>query len=287
MCTTRLRVVMKCFLPALVFSCPPGAHQCVRTILCSLLGILLLGSSCLGEETRDDREGPVSREVRQVEPDLYYVEDDLGRLIPVPGFRYRDFVDLVRLRDGLPVQAESPGVVLEQLRMKVTLPAPTGSNVTHADVDVECVVRSTRSGWGVLPLKLPELVLAESPAVVGNGEVVVTIDPSPVETNTDSSANQSLVQQGVFESRAVLDKGFLVWIHEQDEVAETEPGKRRKGGRLHTIVLRGQIPVDVSLDRDQLSFTLPAATDSKISIETKRRDPLVKLNAGVIRLPYN
>ena len=65
-------------------------------------------------------------------------------------------------------------------------------------------------------------------------------------------------------------------------MAETETVKRRKGGRPHTIVLRGQIPVDVSLDRDQLSFTLPAATDSKISIETQRRDPLVKLNASVI-----
>ena len=53
--------------------------------------------------------GAVAREVRQVEPSLYYVEDDLGRLIPVPGFRYRDFVDLVRLRDGLPAQAEAAG----------------------------------------------------------------------------------------------------------------------------------------------------------------------------------
>ena len=53
---------------------------------------------CLGEETRGDREEPESQDVMQVEPNLYYVEDDLGRLIPVPGFRYRDFIDLVRLR---------------------------------------------------------------------------------------------------------------------------------------------------------------------------------------------
>ena len=149
---------MKCFLPTLVSFCPPGAQQCVRTILCSLLGILLVGSSCLGEETRDDQEGSVSREVRQVEPELYYVEDDLGRLIPVPGFRYRDFVDLVRLRDGLPVQAETPGVVLEQLRMNVTLPALTGSNVTYADVDYRRqplgnqTQRSFPRGWLKAPL---------------------------------------------------------------------------------------------------------------------------------------
>ncbi len=238
--------------------------------------------SCLGEEVRDDQAGPVAREVRQVEPNLYYVEDDLGRLIPVPGFRYRDFVDLVRLRDGLPAQAETPGVVLEQLRMKIRLPTPAGSNVTHADVDVECVVRSTRSGWGMLPLKLPELILAKPPEVVGNGEVVVTIDPSPVDSKTDRASNQPSLRQGVFEPQSILDKGFLVWINEQNEGQETDSVKRREGGRPHTIVLKGQVPVDVSLDRDQLSFTLPAATDSKISVETQRRDPLVKINAGVI-----
>ena len=282
MYTTHLRVVVRCLLPTLVSSWLLVAQQFFRTFLWVLLGLLLVGGSCFAEEAPGEQEGPVAREVRQVEPSLYYVEDDLGRLIPVPGFRYRDFVDLVRLRDGLPAQAETPGVILEQLRMKVLLPALTGNNVTHADVDVECVVRSTRSGWGMLPLKLPELVLAEPPEVVGNGEVVVTIDPSPEDSNTNSSANQPSLQQGVFGSQSILDKGFLVWVNEQNEGQDTDSVKSREGGGPHTIVLKGQIPVDVSLDRDQLGFTLPAATDSKISIETQRRDPLVKINASVI-----
>jgi hypothetical protein len=252
------------------------------TIFCGLIGLLVSGSLCFGEETRDDQEGPASGEVRQVEPNLYYVEDDLGRLVPVPGFRYRDFVELVRLRDGLPAQPEVPGVVLEKLEIKVILPAPTENNVTHADINVECVLRSTRSGWSMLPLKLPELVISEPPTVVGEGEAVVTIDPSPIEGTIDSSANRTSLQQGVFGSQSNLDKGFLVWINEQDEGAENDGVKKGESGKPHTIVLRGQIPVDVSLDRDQLSFTLPAATDSKISIETQRRDPLVKLNAGVV-----
>jgi hypothetical protein len=251
-------------------------------ILCSLIGLLVSGNVCFGEETRDDQKDSASREVRQVEPNLYYVEDDSGRLIPVPGFRYRDFVELVRLRDGLPAQPEVPGVVLEKLRIKVGLPAPTESNVTYADVDVECVIRSTRPGWAMLPLKLPELVITEPPRVVGDGEVVVTIDPSPIEETPDSSANRTSLQQGIPESRSNLDKGFLIWMNEQDEVAGKDAVKKGESGAPHTIVLRGRIPVDVSLDRDQLSFTLPAATDSKITIETQRRDPLVKLNAGVI-----
>ncbi len=280
--TTRLRVVVRYLLPTPEPSGPALFRQWLGTIFFSLIGLLLSGSVCFGEETRDDQKGPVSREVRQVEPNLYYVEDDLGRLIPVPGFRYRDFVELVRLRDGLPAQPEVPGVVLEKLRIKVILPAPTEGNVTYADVDVECVVRSTRPGWGMLPLKLPELVIAEPPRVVGDGEVVVTIDPSPIEGMADSSANRASLQQGVFDSRSNLDKGFLVWINDRDEEAENNEVKKSESGKSHTIVLKGQIPVDVSFDRDQLSFTLPAATDSKLSIETQRRDPLVKLNAGVI-----
>ena len=36
----------------------------------------LLSGMCLGEETRGDREEPESQDVMQVEPNLYYVEDD-------------------------------------------------------------------------------------------------------------------------------------------------------------------------------------------------------------------
>ena len=54
-------------------------------VLFSLVGSLLSGM-CLGEETRGDREEPESQDVMQVEPNLYYVEDDLGRLIPVQDF---------------------------------------------------------------------------------------------------------------------------------------------------------------------------------------------------------
>ena len=156
-------------------------------------GSLPWDSSCLGQEAGGDQPQIVSRKVRQLEPNLYYVEDSSGRLIPVPGFRYRDFVDLVRLRDGLPAQPEVPGLILEQLRIQVVLPAVSVSDVTHATVDLECVVRSTRPGWGVLPLKLPELVITESPTIIGEGEVVVTIDPLPkkkAQAEIDSQSDQ-------------------------------------------------------------------------------------------------
>ncbi|MEC7294374.1 MAG: hypothetical protein VXU46_05725, partial [Planctomycetota bacterium] len=279
MWTVRLRTVLKSLLPGF---CPQLPRCCVWVVLFILVGSLLSGM-CLGEETRGDREEPESQDVMQVEPNLYYVEDDLGRLIPVPGFRYRDFIDLVRLRDGLPAQPEMPGVILEKLRIKIVLPAPAEKSVAYADIYVECVMRSMRQGWNMLPIQLPELIISEPPVVVGDGEVVVTIDPSPRNGLPQSSDDRSSLQENISSSRLNLDKGFLVWVNERDEKAEDEGVEEGESETAHTIVLKGQIPVDVSLDRDQLSFTLPAATDSKISIETQRRDPLVKFNAGVIK----
>ena len=155
MWTVRLRTVLRSLLPV---CCPQVPRCCVWVVLFSLVGSLLSGT-CLGEETRGDREEPESQDVMQVEPNLYYVEDDLGRLIPVPGFRYRDFIDLVRLRDGLPAQPEMPGVILEKLRIKIVLPAPAEKSVTYADINVECVMRSMRQGWNMLPIQLPELII--------------------------------------------------------------------------------------------------------------------------------
>lgn len=247
-----------------------------------VLGSLLWDSSCFGQGAGGDQAQAIAQKVRQLEPNLYYVEDSSGRLIPVPGFRYRDFVDLVRLRDGLPAQPEVPGLILEQLRIKVVLPAISVSDVTHATVDLECVVRSTRPGWGMLPLKLPELVITEPPTIIGEGEVVVTIDPLPVNRTQDGMGNRSKQYQQAIGYHSVSDKGFLIWVNEKDGATVTDTEEMRFVSKRHTVTMSGQIPVDVSLDRDQLDITLPAATDSKILIETQRRNPVVNFNAGVI-----
>ena len=62
-----------------------------------------------------DPEAPI----REIEPELYYLENDAGRLVPVPGFQYRDFVELVRLREGMPKLPTAPEAVLEQFDMRV------------------------------------------------------------------------------------------------------------------------------------------------------------------------
>ena len=281
--TTHGRAVVGCFVSAVVTSY--SSHRLFRSFtvgVCVLLGFLRWDGACFGQEISGGQVQITPQKVKQVEPNLYYVEDDSGRLIPVPGFRYRDFVDLVRLRDGLPAQPEVPGLVLEQLRMNVVLPSVSVSDITHASVDLECVVRSTRPGWGMLPLKLPEMVITDPPEIVGEGEVIVTIDPSPVNSPQPVVGNQSKEYPQAIDRHSVSDEGFLIWVNEKDGMTINDAEKMSFVSKRYTVMMRGQIPVDVSLDRDQLDITLPAATDSKILIETQRRNPVVNLNAGAI-----
>ena len=76
--------------------------------------------------------GPPAPPVVEVAPQLFYLQNDAGRLVPVPGFRYRDFIDLMRLKDGLPGQPEPPAAVLESISILVTLPEPTAGGAATA-----------------------------------------------------------------------------------------------------------------------------------------------------------
>jgi len=50
--------------------------------------------------------------VTEVGPQIFYLQDDAGRLVPVPGFRYSDFVELFRMQEGLPGAVRPPAAVL-------------------------------------------------------------------------------------------------------------------------------------------------------------------------------
>lgn len=67
----------------------------------------------------DPSAAPPATPVREVGPELFYVERDDGRLVPVPGFQYRDFVDLLRVRDGIAGPLEPPAAVLDQVVVRI------------------------------------------------------------------------------------------------------------------------------------------------------------------------
>ena len=267
----------------LLVNCPPFRRQrrlCrppLRELLAGWLGcaslVVPLAFAVAAEPVRP--QGTAG--VRELEPELYYLEDDAGGLVPVPGFRYRDFVDLIRLREGLPGLPELPGAVLEQVQVRVIMPRRDDSRQTAA-VEVEAVIRQTRPGWVMLPLKLPELVLTAPPRVTGAGRVILTID-RPAATPAADAADQRLpaIAGGPVTFRGESG-GFLTWVNGREagtSVSESESERQ-------TITLEGLIPVDVTDRRDLISLSLPAAARSRLEIDSWRQQPEVGLAPRVL-----
>ncbi len=224
--------------------------------------------------------------IEEVKPELYYLQDDAGGLVPVPGFRYRDFVDLIRLREGLPGLPELPGAVLERVRVKVTMPTAAASDQRTAAVSVEAVLRQARAGWVMLPLKLPELVITESPETSGSGQVIVTVDQSQPDDRSEANATASSQDADadlLVRSQPARSNGFLIWLNGREPTAgESSSGEVEAGWGQHTVVLRGRIPVDMAEHRDLFVLTLPAAASSEVQIVSSRSQPRVSLDPRVL-----
>ena len=168
-------------------------------------------------------------------PEIYYLKDDAGRLVPVPGFRYRDFLELFRLKEGLPAALEPPAAVLESVVVRCDLVrGDTAAGTCPATV--QCTVRQTRGGWTRIPLDLDGFVLAGPPRHEGPGRAVVDADP---------------------------DGGYRGWFDVPDGT----------GDARHSLVLDGELPVEFAASRDTLALRLPVATTATVELRTSRATP--------------
>lgn len=170
-------------------------------------------------------------------PEIFYLQDAAGRLVPVPGFRYRDFLELFRLREGLPAALEPPAAVVESLVVRCDLARGDAAAGT-CPATVECTVRQTRGGWARIPLGLDRFVIAGPPRHEGPGRAVVDADP---------------------------DGGYRGWFD-----APAGDGDVR-----HLLVLEGTLPVELTAARDTLALRLPTATAATVELRTSRDAPEV------------
>jgi len=211
----------------------------MRAIHCVVAWATLVGP--LGGFARSDEGDGGQREpvaaVTEAGPEIYYLEDEAGRLVPVPGFRYRDFLELFRLREGLPAALEPPATVLESVVVRCDLTRADAAAGT-CPATVEFTVRQTRPGWARLALGLDGLVLGAAPRHEGPGRIVIDADP---------------------------DGGYRGWFD--------APGGA--GDVRHAVVLDGAVPLERAETRDTLALRVPAATASTIEIRTARAAPEV------------
>jgi hypothetical protein len=214
-----------------------------------LLLAVAVAAACgrLGGARADERPVPprTAAALDESVPELFYIEDDAGRLVPVPGFRYRDFVDLFRMKEGLGGALRPPAAVLEKVvvRIDATGLAPgdatARTSTPTAPAVVELTVRQSAGGWAAVPLDLGGLLLTTPPRHDGPGRMLVD---------------------------ATADGGYRAWF---DAVPEAG------GDVTHTIVLEGRLPCDAAPAAESFTVRLPVAVASRVEIRSARRDPVV------------
>ena len=198
--------------------------------------------------------------VRESAPEIFYMQDDAGRLVPVPGFRYRDFVDLLRIKEGLPGLPEPPPAVLENAVLRGVVPSAGAAEEAAAGpakqatcpVTIELTVRQARSGWVSLPLALDGLLLTAAPRYEGPGRMLLAAAP-PADAG------------GV----AAQQAGYRLWM--------TGPTDGTGEDLRHSILLTGNIALDAAADHESLSLQMPRATASLVELKTPRIKPDVSV----------
>ena len=235
-----------------------------------LLGACLAVLGAAGVARTTAAEPAPTATVREAAPEIFYLQDDAGRLVPVPGFRYRDFVDLLRLQEGLPGMPEPPAVVLENATVRIelpprsvnasaeTTPVEASTERTLARVTVELTLRQTRGGWASLPLGLEGLLLSAAPRYEGTGRVLlepVSVEGAVVPTESPGG-------------------GFRLWL----AGAAEQPAD----GTRHTVTLAGSLAVETAPAADALSLRLPRSTASLVEIRSPRIDPLVTVRPAAV-----
>jgi hypothetical protein len=240
-----------------------------------LLPLATAALACCAAALRSSAEEPAPP-VRESAPEIFYVPDDAGRLVPVPGFRYRDFVELLRLKEGLPGLPEAPPAVLEQVAVRLDMrsppakaaagagdassappaaapesPPPADSGAAGAatcPVEVELTIRQSRPGWVSLPVELAGLMLSAPPRYQGAGRMLLDVDDvSPA--GGDAS------------------RGYRVWL--------SGSAGGDAADLLHRVSLAGAVPLEADLFQESVAIELPRATASRIELSSRHADPQV------------
>lgn len=231
---------------------PPSFSVARRVLIHSVIFLTVVAAVCRSDVRGQasvrppDQRAPSpaageSPAVREEAPELYYLQDDAGRLVPVPGFRYADFLELFRIREGLGGPALPPAAVLESVVVAIDA-RELEPGARSCPVAVECRARQTRGGWAMVPLDLGQVLLEAPPAHDGPGRMLVDADP-----------------QG---------RGYRCWF---------EPPADGAADLRHTVRLDGRLPVESGAEQESFALTVPVAVTSRIDIETPRPAPQVTL----------
>ncbi|MFO0870948.1 MAG: hypothetical protein U0935_18625 [Pirellulales bacterium] len=120
-----------------------------------------------GEPKPAPRGGDSPGDFRPAKPDVYYLRDRDGKLVPVPDFTYEDFRRLYDLDQRLTSAAAPPRFVVSQL---LAVGKVEGD---YAQLSLQVRVTTKTEGWVSIPLRFAGAVLREQPKYDGSGNILV------------------------------------------------------------------------------------------------------------------
>lgn len=109
-----------------------------------------------------------SAKVEEALPVLYYLKNEQGKLVAVPGFTYEEFDELYKLKKQLAGRAQQPQYVLQSMLITGT------AGARHADLTVQVGVLAREEGWIHVPLGFDRAFLSEPAEYQGPGEAFVS-----------------------------------------------------------------------------------------------------------------
>ena len=132
---------------------------------------------CLGQEVAPprgpDKDKPVAaeaaetapRRIEEVQPSLYYLPDEKGKLQAVPNFTLKDFEDLYKLKHQLVQGDQRPRYTLQQM-----LATGSVNAAAQAELNIQFRILVREDQWTRIPLRLDHAVLREPAQYQGPGE---------------------------------------------------------------------------------------------------------------------
>ncbi len=122
-------------------------------------------------KTNADRNAFQNHEIRESGPELFYLRDKAGDLVPVPaGITIEDFQRLYRIDQGLRQPDFVPKYIIEQLKI-------TGSaNKEQAELRIEFVIATLTDSAVRIPLGMGNAILRDLPRDEGSAQVVIDFD---------------------------------------------------------------------------------------------------------------
>ena len=128
-------------------------------------------SPVASQGNQSDRPPPSRNQrpaVVELAPELMYLRDESGKLVPVPGFSYEDFLELMRLKHELAQPAvEAPPYSFQQ----IILEGETNGRLAHLTARFDVLL--TEPDWVQVPLGMGSAALEGPVDYEGGGECLL------------------------------------------------------------------------------------------------------------------